>query len=186
MTESLHTGQVRWQISTALAYGATGLLYFCWHPMKDGHPGLVQSVVGPPLPSVHYMQAKRLNTWVLALAPTLLHAVPTATLDLRYDRGMIGSTGGSAATMMLRNISRGSWTLGYFKLPSPTEGNSIAVMIANYEHAYTQWANVTFDESAREIDSVSGQPVHVEDDAPDIEGLQLLFAPGAGRLFTFK
>ena len=64
--------------------------------------------------------------------------------------------------------------------------NGVAVMIVNYEHAYTQWANVTFDESAREIDSVSGLPVAVEDDAPDIEGLQLLFAPGAGRLFTFK
>ena len=31
--------QVRWQISIALAYGATGLLYFQWHPMSDGHPG---------------------------------------------------------------------------------------------------------------------------------------------------
>jgi len=134
------------------------------------------------------MQAKRLNTWVLALAPTLLHAELSATLDLRYDRGVVGSTGGAAAAMMQRNISRGSWTLGYFKLlSSPREGsNGVAVMIVNYEHAYTQWANVTFDESAREIDSVSGLPVAVEDDAPDIEGLQLLFAPGAGRLFTFK
>ena len=78
--------QVRWQISTALAYGATGLLYFEWHPMGDGHPGLVQSVTGPPVPSAHYWQAKRLNSWVLALAPTLLHAVPIVTLDLRYER----------------------------------------------------------------------------------------------------
>ena len=37
-----------------------------------------------------------------------------------------------------------------------------------------------------EIDGVSGEPVAVKDDAPDIPGLQLLFAPGAGRLFVFS
>ena len=62
---------------------------------------LVQSVSGAPTPSVHYMQAKRLNTWVLALAPTLLHAELSATLDLRYDRGVVGSTGGAAAAMQV-------------------------------------------------------------------------------------
>ena len=37
-----------------------------------------------------------------------------------------------------------------------------------------------------EIDGVSGEPVAVKDDAPDIPGLQLLFAPGEGRLFVFS
>ena len=48
--------QIRWQISVALAYGATGLLYFEWHPMPDGHPGLVMTVDGPPLPSPHWVR----------------------------------------------------------------------------------------------------------------------------------
>lgn len=179
---------MRWQIFTALAHGATGLLYFEWHPMTDGHPGLVQSATGPPIPSAHYSQAKRLNTWVLALAPTLLRAVLTKTEDLRYDHRW-------PQINQDLNISRGSWTLGYFKLSPSAAGGSDdgviggamrAVMIVNYEHAYTQWATVEFGDSLQEIDSVSGKPVQVEDDAPDIPGLQLLFAPGAGRLFTFE
>ena len=48
--------QVRWQISVALAYGVTGLLYFEWHPMPDGHPGLVMTVDSPPLPSPHWVR----------------------------------------------------------------------------------------------------------------------------------
>ena len=36
-----------------------------------------------------------------------------------------------------------------------------------------------------EINGLSGQQVPVEDDAPDIPGVQLLFEPGGGRLFVF-
>eukprot|EP01043_Picozoa_sp_COSAG02_P063109 COSAG02_NODE_8864_length_2417_cov_3.556439_3_plen_156_part_00 len=155
--------------------------------MTDGHPGLVQSATGPPIPSAHYSQAKRLNTWVLALAPTLLRAKLTKTEDLRYDHRW-------PQIKQDLNISRGSWTLGYFKLhPSTADdsdggsgGATRAVMIVNYEHAFTQWATVDFGDRLKEIDSVSGKPVQVEDDAPDIPGLQLLFAPGEGRLFTFE
>ena len=94
----------------------------------------------------------------------------------------------------MRNISRGSWTLGYFKLPPSAvvvpkdDGVSMtrAVMIVNYEHAFTQWATVEFGENSAEVDRVSGEPVHVTDDAPDIPGLQLLFAPGEGRLFMLE
>ena len=54
--------QVRWQIATALGYGATGLLYFEWHPMGDGHPGLVMSVNGTAVPSPHYFQVRAEKT----------------------------------------------------------------------------------------------------------------------------
>jgi hypothetical protein len=180
--------QIRWQISIALAYGATGLLYFQWHPMPDGHPGLVMSVTGPPVPSPHYSQARRLNSWVLALAPTLLHAVPTATLNLRQARDADPSLvlAGTASSACLRNISRGDWVLGFFDLPSSSTG-ARALLVANYEHAYTSWATVVWRESGAvsEISGDSGLPMAVVDDAPDIVGVQLRFEPGQGRLFVF-
>jgi hypothetical protein len=61
--------QVRWQISIALAYGATGLLYFEWHPMGDGHPGLVVTVDGPPVPSPHYFVSKQSRQPCIIILP---------------------------------------------------------------------------------------------------------------------
>ena len=204
--------QIRWQISTALAYGATGLLYFQWHPMPDGHPGLVMSRQGPPLPSPHYYQAQRLNSWVLALAPTLLHAVPTVTIDLREERdqhpgAVLAAAHDKGGRLLLRNISRGDWTLGFFQLPANTSSSSgsgsgsytsitssggssnrVAALIANYEHAYVEWATVEWQDTGKlpvsEVSGHSGGLVPVLDDAPDIPGLQLRFEPGEGRLFV--
>ena len=117
----------------------------------------------------------------------------------------------AGATMMLRNISRGSWTLGFFKMStssasspfsSPSSSGKMdsgktdggvgeddasatrAVMVVNYEHAFTQWASVEFEHNVQEVDGWSGERVPVEDEAPDIPGKQLLFAPGEGRLFV--
>ena len=181
--------QIRWQISIALAYGATGLLYFEWHPMSDGHPGLVMTVDGPPVPSPHFFQAKRLNSWVLAMEPTLLQAVSTATLNLRYeDQNVSYSALGVARSSGLRNISRGDWTLGFFDLPqSSSQVASAALLLVNFEHAYIEWATVEWQDvkTVSEISGHSGQPVAVVDDAPDAPGFQLRFEPGQGRLFVF-
>ena len=179
--------QIRWQISVALAYGVTGLLYFEWHPMGDGHPGLVMSVDSPPVPSPHFFQAKRLNSWVLAMEPTLLHAVSKSTVNLRYeDQNVSYSALGVARSSGLRSISRGDWTLGFFDLPQSNVA-SAALLLVNNEHAYIEWATVEWQdaETVSEISGHSGQPVAVVDDAPDAPGFQLRLEPGQGRLFVF-
>jgi hypothetical protein len=140
-------------------------------------------------------QAKRLNSWVLALEPTLLHAVPTSTLNLRYDQNGSYSALDAARTSGLRNVSRGDWTLGFFDLPSPsgvsssstTSAGTSALLLVNYEHSFVEWATVEWRDAsgASEIDAHSGQPVAVMDAAPDIPGVQLRFEPGEGRLFVF-
>lgn len=179
--------QVRWQIATSLAYGVTGLLYFEWHPMPDGHPGLVMSAHGRPTPGPQYFIAKRLNSWVLALSPYLLGAKPTGVVDLRYDRdadpAAVLAGAPSAGQHLLVNTTRGDWTIGNFAVRSGRAGVP-AVMVVNFEHAYTQWATVTWRGKVLEVDGVSGQRVPVRDDAPDIVGLQLRFEPGQGRLFV--
>ena len=191
---SLHYGdpteaQIRWQISIALAYGATGILYFEWHPMADGHPGLVMTVAGPPVPSPHYFQAQRLNSWVLALAPVLLHAVPTEAVNLRYVQTEYlqnASALGLPPSCGLQQISHGDWTLGFFDLPAGSVG-SRALLLVNYADAFVQWSTITWQDaqSVSEIDGHSGQPTAVKDDAPGKSGLQLRFEPGEGRLFVF-
>ena len=141
----------------------------------------------------HQHQARRLNSWVLALAPTLLHAVPTATINLRYERdedptAMLATVVGSP----LHNISRGDFVVGFFSLPAAvadaaTTADS-ALLLVNYEDAFVEWATVEFRAGSRvsEISASSGQPVAVADDAPDMEGLQLRFEAGGARLFVLS
>ena len=187
--------QVRWQISTSLAYGVKGLLYFQWHPFeneKDGlHlPGLVLSTSGPQrfTPAPQYFVAQRLNAWVMALAPTLLHAVQTGTVSLRWSRDQnpaaVLALGGGNRTL-LKNISRGDWTLGCFE----TADGKLATMIVNHEHAFIDWVTIEWSAGKApgkvlEVSGHSGKLVAVADEAPDTPGLQLRFLPGQGRLFV--
>ncbi|GAG31197.1 unnamed protein product [marine sediment metagenome] len=62
------------------------------------------------------------------------------------------------------------------------------VMLMNYRFAYTQWLTIEFDANAAqvvEIDKSTGQERTVLDDSPAMDGLQLSFADGEGRLFLF-
>ena len=146
------------------------------------------TVDGPPVPSPHYFQAKRLNSWVLALAPTFLHAVCTSTLNLRYEEtnAYTALNQSQSNTFGLRNISRGDWTLGFFDLSAPNLASK-ALFLVNYEHAYVEWATIEWQDpqTVSEISGQSGQPIAVADDAPGMPGLQLRFEPGQGRLFVF-
>ena len=61
-----------------------------------------------------------------------------------------------------------------------------AVMLTNYHFAYSQWPTVEFDVPASnvvEVDQRSGDERVVRDDSPDMDGLQLSFDSGEGRLF---
>lgn len=208
--------QLRWQVAVSVAYGVKGLLYFQWHPMTDGHPGLVMSKSDPGnvMPGPHFFVAKKLNSWVLAMAPTLLHATPLGVVNLRQNRDvdpaavLANITYGIAGP--LKNISAGDWVVGYFQIqaeppalgsststltPTPTsnlpESATAAMMLVNYEHAYVEWATVEWrggrgHMTVLEVDGHSGELVSVQDDAPDLPGLQLRFLPGQGRLFVAK
>ena len=61
-----------------------------------------------------------------------------------------------------------------------------AVLLNNYQIAYSAWPTVEFDVDASkvlEVSKVDGQAHPVVDDSPDIEGLQLSLDAGEGRLF---
>ena len=150
--------QIRWQVFQAIAYGAKGLLYFAFHPFGVGLPGgLVRCepkhAVGPCPnalePTHHYWQAQRINSAVLAIAPVLMRATVLDIADLRYQtvpnpRPVLAAMADGCG---LLDISRGEWTVSCFALApdaaagaeaGPAATATKALMIANFEHAYTQ------------------------------------------------
>ena len=147
--------QARWQVSASLAFGARGLLYFFFTPNPrkvslDGPewPGLVRDDGPADHPTEHWYQARRLNTAVMALAPTLMKLRSTKTLvlretDARHGGGYTALQGSGCG---LRNISTGDFIIGCFvredgpSSPLGAAGGSWsrAVLIANYEFGFTQ------------------------------------------------
>lgn len=70
---------LRWQVNTALAYGAKALFYFTyWTPEPDGANTFYNGIIGRDgLPTVHYEMAKRNNAEVKCWAPTLMKLTST-------------------------------------------------------------------------------------------------------------
>jgi hypothetical protein len=66
--------ELRWQVNTALAYGAKALLYFTyWTPSSDPTFKSSIAIIDPQgHRSPHFEQAKRVNAAIKAWAPTLM------------------------------------------------------------------------------------------------------------------
>jgi hypothetical protein len=213
--------QARWQISASLAYGARGLLYFFFTPnprkvKTDGpeFPGLVRDDGPADHPTEHWYQARRLNTAVKALAPTLmaLRSIKTLVLretDTQHSGGYAALQGSGCG---LRNISTGDFIIGCFIRedgPPPTPPSSPdagarsvsssswsrAVLIANFEFAFTQWPTVDFGggddpvaglTAVLEVDQHSGLALPLEDEVAGLPGVQLGLLAGGRRLLLLK
>ena len=72
-----------------------------------------------------------------------------------------------------------------------------ALMISNFEHAFTQYASVKWacaktqplscvNQTVHEIDQSTGEAREVEDDEPDMPGFQLYLDAGSARLFVIQ
>jgi hypothetical protein len=171
--------QLRWQIYTSIAYGAKGVMYFCyWTPPGAEFPkgGAIISRQGKP--TRHYDEARRINAAIKNLGPTLMKLTNTAVLHV--------GTENDAAVLLkgtpLRSITPGDYLVGVFK---HADGRR-AVLLNNYHFAYSAWPTVAFDCEASRIHEVSqqdGKEIALEDDSPDMPGLQLSLDAGQGRLF---
>ena len=76
--------QIRWQIFTAAAYGARGVLYFCYWTPGLGAAGAGEFPKGGALLTAegrktrHYEEARRINAELKNLGPTLMQLTSTA------------------------------------------------------------------------------------------------------------
>ncbi|MFA6242776.1 MAG: hypothetical protein WC655_17690 [Candidatus Hydrogenedentales bacterium] len=177
--------QVRWQVYTSLAYGAKGVLYFCyWTPRGDEFPkgGAIIGVDGKR--TRHYDEAKRVNKAVKNLGPTLMSL--TSTSVVRVAPGADAKT--ALAGSPLRDLIPASvdppndYLAGIYR---HSDGRR-AVLLVNYRYALSAWPTVEFDaplDQVVEVSQETGAEVPVHDASLDMAGTQVSLDAGSGRLF---
>ena len=172
--------QLRWQIYTSLAYGAKGVLYFCyWTPRGDEFPKGGAIITAEGQRTRHYDQAKRINAGIKNLGPTLMKLTSLKVIRIK-------PTDDSATVLEkspIKSISPGGdYMVGVFK----HHDGRRAVLLNNYDCKYTAWPTVEFDAPDKdvvEVDAADGKEKPARDNSPDMPGLQLSLDSGEGRLF---
>lgn len=182
--------QLRWQIFTAAAYGARGVLYFCYWTPGKGNAGTGEFPKGGAILTAegrktrHYDEARRINAELKALGPTLMQL--TSTEVRRVNTGVAPAS--LLTNSPVRNVERirtdphSELILGTFR---HADGRR-AVLVVNHSYSHTAWPTVEFAVPAAqvtEIDKASGQAVPAVDDSPELPGFQTSLGAGDGRLF---
>ncbi|MBM3476295.1 MAG: hypothetical protein FJX75_23735 [Armatimonadetes bacterium] len=172
---------LRWQIFTSLAYGAKGVLYFCyWTPTGGEFPKGGAIITAEGRKTRHYEQAKRINAAVRNLGPTLMQLTSTGVYRVKPEDDpaqVLADTPIKRTECECRDYLVGVFT--------HADGRR-AVLLNNYSNHYTSWPTVDFDVDASQVIEVSqetGEETPVIDDSPAMEGLQLSLDAGQGRLF---
>jgi hypothetical protein len=177
--------QVRWQIYATLTYGAKGVLYFCYYtPLSAEFPKGGAIIGRDGRRTRHYEQARQLNAELKNLGPTLMQLTSTGV-----RRVVVGDARTTTIPHCpVRALARApedpplDLLAGTFR---HADGRR-AVMLQNYQFAYTAWPTVEFDAPAGnvlEVSKTDGQARPVIDDSPDMPGLQISLDAGEGRLF---
>ncbi len=181
--------QIRWQILTSVAYGAKGVLYFCyWTPGKGAagageFPKGGAIITAEGLKTRHYDEAKRINLELKNWGPTLMQLTNTGVWKVNTETkpdALAGS--GLRKVVRVGGDPASELIIGAFK---HADGRR-AVVIVNHNYSYTAWPTIEFDaESARvmEVGKTTGKAEPVVDDSPELKGLQLSFGAGDARLF---
>jgi len=177
--------QLRWQIYTSIAYGAKGILYFCYYTPSSGEFPKGGAIIGRDgCRTRHYDQAREINAEIRNLGPTLMRLTSTGVCRVRPD----DDPAPVLADAPIKNLihvphdPQPDYLIGVFK---HADGRR-AVMLNNYRFAYTAWPTVEFDADLAqvvEVDKGTGKEVPVIDDSPDMDGLQISLDSGEGRLF---
>ncbi|HOC57345.1 MAG TPA: hypothetical protein PKI20_17125 [Verrucomicrobiota bacterium] len=184
--------QIRWQIFTSVAYGAKGVLYFCyWTPGKGAagageFPKGGAVITAEGLKTRHYEEARRINAELKNLGPTLMKLTSTGVYRVTTE-----TNSNALAGSPLRKVARvggdpvGKFIVGAF---NHADGRR-AVVIVNHNHSYTAWPTVEFDADPKgvlEVSKATGKAAPVVDDSPELKGIQLSFGAGDARLFLLS
>jgi hypothetical protein len=178
-------GQLRWQVYTSLAYGAKGVLYFCYHtPVSSEFPKGGAIIGRNDRRTRHYDQAKRINAVIKELGPTLMKLTSTGVYRIGEEDDPATVLGGCPIETIQRAKvdPPNDYLVGVFD----HEDGRQAVLLNNYRFAYTAWPTVVFHSDLPEVvevDRSTGEEVSVLDDSPEMEGLQVSLDAGEGRLF---
>lgn len=177
--------QLRWQIYASLAYGAKGVLWFCYFtPQGDEFPKGGAIIAADGTKTRHYEHAKRLNGEVKALGPTLMQLTSTGVFRVKPTDNPAEVLKGSGLLDLKRerHDPPGDYLVGAFR---HRDGRR-AVLMMNYRFAYSAWPTVVFDapvERVREVSKETGKEAPVRDESPLMPGLQLSLGDAEARLF---
>ena len=98
--------QLRWQIFTSLAYGAKGVMYFCyWTPRGHEFPKGGAILTADGRRTRHYDEAKRINAGLKRLGPTLMKLTSTSVHRVKPKSAPASALEGSP----IRSISDGDY-----------------------------------------------------------------------------
>ncbi len=170
---------LRWQVNTALAYGARGIMYFTYTtPPPDTtwnwHDAIIDEN-GKPSPK--YEQVKRINGEIRKLAPTLMKLNSVAV----YHTGDAPDGAKALPKDGLISIDGGDFVIGQF---NSDNGRKYA-MFVNKSFTDTANAQIRFSQRVRLFEvspeSGRGRALVVSDDGPG-SVWRAKFAPGQGRL----
>ncbi len=178
-------GQLRWQIFTSIAYGAKGVMYFCYYtPLSHEFPKGGAIIGRDDVPTRHYGQAARINADLKNLGPALMQLTSTQVAHVRPGQTPAEELAGTPVTDLQRaaHDPEHDFIVGAF---SHADGRR-AVLLVNNRYGYSAWPTVVFDAAAdgvREVCKKTGAEIAVRDDSPDMDGLQVSFDAGDARLF---
>jgi hypothetical protein len=172
--------QLRWQIYTSLAYGAKGVLYFCyWTPRGNEFPKGGAIITAEGRKTRHYEQAKRINHGLKNLGPTLMKLTSSGVYRVEPDDDPVVALRDAPISI----LTKGDYLVGVFRHTDRRR----AVLLNNYHFAYTAWPTVEFDipgfGQVLEVCRETGEEIPIVDDSPAMEGLQISLDSGDGRLF---
>jgi hypothetical protein len=178
-------GQLRWQIYSSIAYGARGVLYFCYYtPAGAEFPRGGAIIDRNGRKTRHYKQAMEINAQLKNLGPTLMQLTSTGVHRVKG-----ADSGDTLNGTLLKKIDNAyspdvplDLQIGAFKHQDGRQ----AVLIHNYRFAYTAWMTVSFSKpmgQIAEIDRATGREIPVYDESPAMPGTQISLDAGDGRLF---
>ena len=183
--------QLRWQVFTSVAYGAKGVLYFCYWTPGKGAGGEGEFPKGGAIITAegrrtrHYDEARRINAELRQFGPVLMNCTGTGVRRFATTNHVAPPADG----FPLRSVaSVGTDAPSEFVVGALShQDGRRAVMVVNHSLAHTAWVTVDFGIPASEVlevDKTTGRIEPVVDDSPELKGFQLSFGAGDGRLFV--
>jgi len=172
---------LRWQVNTALAYGARGIMYFTYSslPDNDRYKGWGEAIIARDgSRTVKYEQVKRINGEVKQLAPTLVRLTSRAVYHTRpLPRGTTAIPDGD----LVVRVQGGEFVVGHFC----SEQGERYTMFVNRSPRVAADATIAFSHRIKleQIDRTTGKnrPVALRKEGSR-SVWEVHFEPGQGRL----
>lgn len=172
---------LRWQVYTALAYGARGIVYFTYvsPPETKDYEGWGEAIVTTDgQPTRKYAQVRQINAEVKTLGATLLTLKSTGVYHTApVPQGALALP----AADLIANVTGGELVIGHFC----NDAGQRYAMLVNRSPLASAEVSITFSHGVKlaELSGVSGdlQPIATVDSG-SATAWNTRFTPGQGRL----